>query len=687
MSGGTSERCTYTYAPPQDITGDDRVAVERPGHERCPHAVVDSETSRCTYHHGESDYPSERFTERFTDTLQQADTLPTFAGGQLPGLTLRGQTITTATGAPVDLRGAVIDGDLDLTDATVNVPLLLDGAAITGSLRIENAEFHAPISLINADVNGRIHGHEASVAGGIDATGMDAGYADLRAIEVDGALLLTQTTFASNLIIANAAINGDVSAAAATFDWSFDATAATIDGDFTLTGVSVDADLDVVAAEIEGVAELRKGTVAGETDWSHTTIGDDFIASDAQFEADAIFDDLSIDGEAVVFNRAVFGGTADFATCTISESRIAFTDATFTDEVWFTHTTIGGLADFSGTVFEGMSHLRDAVFEDDLVLQDIETTGQFFLHNSVIEGEFDCADSSFEHFQFSATVEAKADFSRAAFTEKAIFKSSTFGDRVWFDNASFAGHADFSDTRFTGKTTFDGAEFLVDPTFTDARFAIDPDFSTAEFPFAETIDFDDRRSQMILVHPDSLQNNGTQLPPDAVTGNVTIPANAAHLVNTDTTKPKQVAKAIAEHDRSDWYTITKEPLRAARTAVAELPTTDDAVLVFGLHIDDTAPTASEFLTDVLLAGVYTKHDGSIVFGHLDPDFLETEYLLPIPASDDAFSSGAVVATASELQQAAVRNEMFRATVLDKQADTDGAIYGMLAPLLVGAGTV
>ena len=687
MSGGTSNRCTYTYSPPQDLTGDDRVAVSRPEHEQCPHTAVDTETSRCIYHHGESDYPSERFTKRFIDTLEQADTLSTFAGGQLPGLTLREQTITTATGAPVDLRGAVIDGDLDLTDATVEVPLLLDGAAITGSLRIENAEFHAPISLINADVNGRIHGHEASVAGGIDATGMDAGYVDLRAIEVDGAVLFAQTTFASNLIVANAAINGDVSTADAAFDWSFDATAATIDGDFTLTGVSVDADLDVVAANIEGTAELRKGTVSGETDWSHTTIGGDFIASDAQFGADAIFDDLSIDGEAVVFNRAKFGGTADFATCTILESRIAFTDATFTDEVWFTHTTIGGLADFGGAVFEGMSHLRDAVFEDDLVLQDIETTGQFFLHNSVIKGEFDCTDSSFEHFQFSATVEGKADFSRAAFIEKAIFKSSTFGDRAWFDNASFAGHADFSDTRFTGKTTFDGTEFLVDPTFTDTRFAIDPDFSAAEFPFADTIDFDDRRSQMILVHPDSLQNNGTEVPLDTVTGNVTLPANAAHLVNVETTKPKQVAKAIAEHDRSDWHTITEEPLRTARTAVAELPATENAVMIFGLRTDDTATTASEFLTDVLLAGVYTKHDGSIVFAHLDPDFFETDYLLPIPASDDAFESGAAVATASELQKAAVRNEMLRATILDKQEETGGGIYGMLAPLLVGAGTI
>ena len=609
MSGGTSNRCTYTYAPPQNFTDDDRIAVARPEHEQCPHEAVDVETRRCIYHHGESDYPSERFTDRFTETLKQDDSPPTFAGGQLPGLTLRGQTITTATGDPLDLRGAVIDGDLDLTDATVEVPLLLDGAAITGSLHIEDAEFNAPISLIDADINGRIHGHGASVAGGVDATGMDAGYVDLRAIEVEGAVLLSQATFASNLIVANSAIAGDFSVADATFDWSLDATAATVGGDFILSGVSVDADLDVVAAEIKGDAELRKGTVRGETDWSHTEIGGDFIASDAQFEADAIFDDVVMNGESMVFNRAEFGGTADFATCTILESRLAFTDAKFTDEVWFTHSTIGELADFSGAVFAGISHLRDAVFEDDLVLQDIEATGQFFLHNSVIEGELDCADSSFKHFQFSATVEGKADFSRAAFTEKAIFKSSTFGDRVWFDDASFAGHADFSDTRFIGKTTFDGTEFLVDPTFTDARFAIDPDFNTAEFPFADTIDFEDRRSQMILVHPDSLQNNGKQLPPNTITGNITVPANAAHLVNNDPTRTKQVVKAIANYDWSDWHAITKGPLRTARTAVAELPSTDDAVIVFGLGIEDTASTASDFLTEMFLAGVYTKYDG------------------------------------------------------------------------------
>lgn len=688
MSDESSARCAYTYSPQKSPVENDRVNVPRPEHEQCPHVAVDTDSHRCIYHQGESDYPSERFTGKFLETLAQEDRAPTFAGGQLPGLALSGETVTTATGAPLDLRGAVIDGTLDLTDATIEVPLLLDSAAITGSLLLERAEFHGPVSLSNADINGRVHGHDASISGGIDATGIDAGYVDLRAIDVDGAVVLDQASFASNLIIANAAIAGDFSASDASCDWSLDATAVTVHGEFILTGVSIGADLDVVATEIDADAELRKAAISGETDWSHTTIGGDFVASDATFGDDAIFDDLSTDGEAMVFNRTEFDAIADFATITIPESRLAFTDAVFADEIWLTHATIGEMADFSHATFDGMSHLRDASFEDDLVLQGVETTGQFFLHNSVIAGELDCTEATFEHFQFSATAEGKADFSRAEFVEKAIFKSSTFGDRVWFDNALFAGHADFTDTRFTNYTTFNGTEFLVDPTFTDARFAIDPDFTKAEFPFAESIDFKTRRSQMVLVHPDSLQNTGITLSPDDVAGNITIPAETAHLVQNNATITKQVVTAIADYEQSDWHKLTEEALRTARTAVAELPTRDDAVLVFGLRMNSAASTPNEFLTEILLAGVYTQDkNGSFVFSHLDPDLVDTDYLLPIPASDDGFSSGAAVAVASELQQAAVRHEMFRTMLLDKQEHVDNAIHGMLAPLLVGVGKI
>jgi len=109
--------------------------------------------------------------------------------------------------------------------------------------------------------------------------------------------------------------------------------------------------------------------------------------------------------------------------------------------------------------------------------------------------------------------------------------------------------------------------------------------------------------------------------------------------------------------------------------------------VFGIELADTDQLGEEYITDMLLAGVYVEHDGAVVFGHLDSSFFDIDYLMPVPASDEVFSSGAAVATAAELQHAAVRNEMFRATMLEKQTDTDTSVHGMLVPVLVGAGII
>lgn len=686
MSRSSPSQCTYTYDPPDTDTPDPRVDVDRPGHTQCPHDAVDADAQRCLFHHGRNEYPSDRFTDQFLHTLDDAEIAPVFAGGRLPGLELQDRTITTPSEAPLDLRGAVINGDLDLTDATIDVPLLLDGAAITGSLRADGAEFRAPITLAGADISGRVHAHDATVAGGLAANDMNAGYVDGRHLTVDGHLVFEQASFASNLLLAHATIEGDLVLDDAAFDWSLDSTASTVAGDVTATAVTVDADCDFVAARIGGGVALRKAEIDGDTDWSHASIGGDLRAPDCTFGGVASFDAVAVGGEALVFDGTTFGAKADFATMDLTNSRISFADARFEDEVWFTHATIGEVATFDGATFAGISHLRDAVFRDDLNLRNTRGTGQFFLHGSTIGGECDCTDAHFDHFQFSATVEGKTDFSGARFDEKAIFKSSTFGDRAWFDGASFAGFTDFADTRFTGKTTFENTEFLVDPTFEDTRFAVDPDLSAADFSVAQAIDFDDRRSRMILAHPESLQHEGETVPLDHVTGDLSIPPSVSHLVEDDLDDTQFVVDALSAFDRRSWYEFCHQSLRTARTAVAHLPDPDSAVLVFGLSIDEQAH-GSELLAEAIVAGVYCRTGDDVVFGHLAPDLDDIEYLLPIPASDDAFESGAAVATPTELHEAALRNETFRAAMLGQQSTDGPPVNRLVLPVLVGAGKI
>jgi hypothetical protein len=683
MSDSAFEQCAYTYEPLGDTTPDDRISVQRPSFERCPYETVAPDTQRCLFHHGQQDYPSERFTEQFSKQLADPEARPTFAGGHLAGLELAKQTITTPNQEPIDLRGTVIDGDLDLTDSTIEVPILLDDAAIKGELRAENTEFLAPLSLAGADISGRLHTHGATLDGGLDANDLTGGYVDGRALTIDGPLVLDGASFSSNLLLAHADIADDFALTDATFDWSLDMTAATIGGDFQATNTTIDADLDAVATEIGQDLEIKKLAVDGETDWSHADVAGDLLATDCAFDGEANFNNVSVDGEAMVFDGTKFGAKADFATMSLPECRVSFSGAHFDDEVWFTHATIGGYANFSGATFAGMSHLRDAVFEDDLTLRHAQATGQFFLHGTVVHGNFDCTDSQFDHYQFSATVHGTSDFTGTRFNEKAIFKSSTFGDRVWYDNVSFAGHPDFSDTRFTAKTTFDDTVFLVDPTFEETRFAIEPDMSAADFSVADAVDFEDRRSQMILDHPESLQHEGANLPLERITDTFTIPETASHLVEDEYATTKRIAHALREFDRQSWHTLVEAPLRTARTAAARLPNRESGIIVLALTLADEA-NDPDIITDITLAGVYCREANQVVFSHLDPAFLSADYLLPLPTDDDAFDSGAAVATATELHKAALRNETLRTALLGRQDSDDTKIHQMIVPVLAGA---
>ena len=687
MTDSSPPQCKYTYELPNDLLIDDEIDLPEIEYDGCPHEALDSDEGRCLFHLPQTEYPSDRLTTRFRDTLSDETVAPTFAGGNLEAIDLTGETISTASGAPIDLRGVHIDGDLILTDATIEVPLLLDHAAVTGSLQADNATFHSIVSMAGADIDGRISCHGTTIEASLVGIEMNAGYVDGRDLTVDGGFYLNGSSFASNLLMARATVGDDLILTDSTFNWNIDATNISVAGDFVATDVSIDAGFDCIAADIEGNAELRNLNVGEDTDWSHAAISGDLTATDASFGEELNFKDVSIGGDGPRFDGSHFVGKADFGTLRVPSGGISYTEATFEKEVWFTHATINGRSDFSQATFHGMSHLRDASFDDDLKLRSVKATGQFFLHGSTIGGEYDCTNASFEHFQFSATVRGKADFSNAEFVEKGIFKSSTFNDRVWFDGVSFAGHPDFSDTRFTGKVTFDDAEFLVDPTFENTRFAVDPDLSAANYPLAEDIDLADRRERMILAHPDTLKREGESFPVDELAGEFAIPAATTHLVDNDPILTKGISKALTEFDSSTWNNIVEEPLRTARTAVARLSNHKEATLVFAFTLQPEGSPSIEWIEDVMLAGVYSQESKEIVFGHLDPEFTDYDYLVPIPASDDAFDSGAAVATSTELHKATIRNEMYRAALLSEQEDHSQMIHKPLVPVLVGTGNL
>jgi hypothetical protein len=194
----------------------------------------------------------------------------------------------------------------------------------------------------------------------------------------------------------------------------------------------------------------------------------------------------------------------------------------------------------------------------------------------------------------------------------------------------------------------------------------------------------ERREQMILVHPESLSHTGGTLPDTVLAGDVSIPAGAAPLLESEVKTTRRVAAALASYDQRSWHDLVGDAIRTARTAVVELESDDDdTTLVFGLRFNNEATGVDEFIASISTVAVYCHTDSEIRFGHLDPTGVTAEYLVTIPAADDAFESGAAVATTSELQVAAVRHETFRSALLSKQGAAP-PIEQHILPVLAGA---
>jgi uncharacterized protein YjbI with pentapeptide repeats len=687
MALAEENQCTYEYEHLTDVDPSPLVDIIRPVAARCPHAVANVNRTKCLFHFIDDTYPVSDATEAFLGALNDKTRSPTFTGAYVPGLALTDEVLSVSMQHPLDLRGAIIDGDLDLTGATINIPILLDGATVRGDILAKDATFEAPVSLAGTVVSGGIYLQAASIDGGVVANELDARYLDWRGITIDGPLVFDSSIFTSSLKLARGEVSGTVSFIEATVDWHIDATGLSVGGDILAGRLTVDGDLDFVGTHIDGKLDIRKSTVGGEAAWDHASIGGNVHVNECSVGGDAGFDDMQVHGGACTLDNAEFTGKADFASLAVSNGQFSATNAVFRDEVWFTHAVIEESADLSGAVFEGQTHLRDAEFRGDLYLNRAKGSGQTWMAGSTIHGAFECTAAQFGYFQFSATVHGNADFEQTNFTDKAVFTATTCHGRVWFDEALFAGVPDFSKARFTGHTSFDGTVFLVEPTFDEARFAADPDFKTAEFPTDLTVDPADRERQwqLVLVHPDSLINDGLEVPLKALSGDFSIPASVHHLIEDKIDRTKAVNLALSDMTQDRWSDLVDRSLRTARTAVTRLENTKSITLVFGVEINAQGELGVNFLQHVTIVGAYEQRPGSVTFGHLDPALKSNDYLIPVPADDAAFDSGAAVATRAELQQAMLRHERLRLAQLGKPKSQEPRIHKAVVPVLVAAG--
>lgn len=686
------QQCSYEYEHLTETKPDDIVTLSRPPETvQCRHTLPATDVETCLFHGIGEEYPREKATESFLTALEEGAGHNCFAGAYLPGLDLAGETITTADEQPLDLRGAIIDGVVDLTDARISVPVILDGATIMREIKAENAVFEGPVSLVDTAFQKGLHWQGATVEGGIVANNVDAQYVDWRDVTVEGPVTFQDGSFASSLKFARGEIDGPFVLSGTTFDWHIDATMLSVEGDIDAIGMTVDGNVDFVGVSTNGSFVLKKAHIGGELDCDHMAVGDDLQASDLSVEESCQFEDLRVRGGSVILEGAEIGGKADFASMAIPEGGFLVTEAVFDDEIWFTHAEIAGVADFSDATLNGPGHLRDAHFKSDLQYQNVDDTEtSTWMAGTTIEGDLDCTDTAFEYFQFSATVEGDADFTGTEYNNKAIFRSSTFGGRVWFDDALFTGTPNFSKSQFTDEVSFEGTEFMVEPTFEDARFTTDPTLEEAEFltNIDASVEERYRRWELVLVHPESLENTNVSVPVTTVGPDFAVPVGLTHLAEEVPGKTKTFLEALGDIESQEWHEVIDDALSVARTAATRVNDSTSSWLVFGFELAKPGTDAAEFLNSARVASVYERDEGEFTFSHLATDLSDLDYLVPVPVTDASFEAGAGVATSSEVRKAMIRHERVRLRELLEEGSLgteSSGVHRAVVPVLVGVG--
>lgn len=660
--------CSYQYQPLSDTEPDDSVPLPSTERSRCPHPAARGDDERCLFHSADREFPPDAISDAVIEAIESTDRSATFAGGRLGPLDLSDRVLETPDGTPIDLRGATIDGTLDLSGTTVAVPLLLGNAAITGSLEATDARFEAPINIAGANVGRRVHLHDAHFEDGIAANGLDVGFVDARGLTVTGPAIFDDASFEANTRFSRATFDGPASFDRASWRLLADFASITATEPVSFATIDVGGELRFNGAALEGGLDLSEASVSDEASARHAVVDGELTVEAATFKDGVDFEDLRYTGPEATLAGTSFKGKT---TLSLAEIRAPLdcSNTEFLDEVWFTHGQFEGPVTFSGARSSDFVHLRDAHFGDNLFLADVAFDHQSFLHGSTIDGTVDATGATFDHFQFSATVTGDADFSDVRFDGQGIFRNSEFGGQARFDDASFAGGPDFTDCRFKREASFEGTEFLVEPTFEDARFAVDPDLEAASYPQSSSRNLSDRRRNMIVARPEELLNGGLTIPIEAIIEDIVVPAAATEFLNIPPDRAAVATVALQELEQSEWYDRFDRSVELARTAVSELDLEDGnrAGLVFGLSLTLDADDPAGVIDTAMLVGAYRIDDNNdeITFSHLDPDLEAVDHLVSVSAGDEAFESGASVGTHGEFRTAIFRRQALQTRLLDQ----------------------
>lgn len=348
------------------------------------------------------------------------------AGATLPGLSLSYSVVGGSDNHPIDLRGATINGHLDIDHADIQVPLLLDDAQVT-ALRFDDTEFT------------RLHGEGVVVDDGVSMTG--------------------------------SFFRGEVDLRDATFGGTFDADEAVFDDQVAADGAEFEGRFTAQGAEFHG----DSNRLGDNTSFADARFGAGVDCTQAAFGF-VSFEDAAFEGPTT-FHEAEFRGDAGFQRVWFANGA-TFDEARFREDAVFDGSVVDGPAMFRGALFEGGTR----IIKDDASFERVTFSGRAaFDHASFRYGTFAESDfkagAGFEHARF----DGDAAFHDATFVGESTFDEVTFDADSDFRGTTFEAPARFRGAEFLG----DANHFRDSATFVDAVFGADVDFGDATFTSGE----------------------------------------------------------------------------------------------------------------------------------------------------------------------------------------------------------
>jgi hypothetical protein len=341
-------------------------------------------------------------------------------------------------GGPVDLRDAVIDGQLSMVGANIADNQTFDAGRMrvgTGGLFLNGVHFGGSVNFHDVQVDGQMNMEGASVADGqpFDAYRMHigtgglfltnvrfGGLVNLQATQVDGQLYMRGATVADKHAFTAVQLHvgaGGLSLENVQFGGPVILRDAQVDGQMNMTGASVageqpfDADRMHVGAgglflnnvQLGGAVNLRYARIDGQFTMEGATVANDqnfnagglhvgaggLILSKVRFGGPVELRDARVDGRMYMYDANV-ASDQDFNAEALHVGRDLFVrGTTFGGSVMFLAMSVGGGLDLRNTHLHQMT-LEGTVVGTDLVIGGLYDEDEQWLHWDSCDGPAPC---------------------------------------------------------------------------------------------------------------------------------------------------------------------------------------------------------------------------------------------------------------------------------------------------------